>query len=288
MRTLNSSLTKGHAAYWSHHLESLSVQSKFLDVVALEQQSNAWSRIMFSLPAGQMSFMNRAGIDCLPTPVNLCRWRLQSDPSCPLCCSRPCTVNHILNCCPTALTQDRYTWRHDSVLAHTVDILRSHLPDGSTLYADLPGHRALDNPPSTVPLSIVPTTARPDIVIIQDKTIKLLELTVPANTVTHITNARMRKQSKQNYIALTNDLEVAVFFAVLDTLEIGSLGHFTKEAITTIQTILPTQTRRSIANLLSELSKVAVACSAHIFQARCSTDWNPNTPLIHPFTSASI
>ena len=72
MRSLKSSLTKGRAAYWSHHLESLSVQSKFLDVVALEQQSNAWSQIMFSLPAGQMSFMIRAGIDCLPTPVNLC------------------------------------------------------------------------------------------------------------------------------------------------------------------------------------------------------------------------
>ena len=183
MRSLNSSLTKGNAVHWSRHLESLSVQSKFLDVVTLEQHSNVWSRIMFSLPAGQMSCMIRAGIDCLPTPVNLYRWRMQPDPSCPLCSSRPCTVNHILNHCPTALTQDRYTWHHDSILAHIVDILRSHLPDGSALYADLPGHRALENPPSTVPLSIVPTTARPDIVIVQDKTIKLLELTVPTNAL---------------------------------------------------------------------------------------------------------
>ena len=50
MRSLNSSLPKGHAAYWSHHLESLSVQSKFLEVVTLEQQTNAWSRIMHVLP----------------------------------------------------------------------------------------------------------------------------------------------------------------------------------------------------------------------------------------------
>ena len=78
MRSLNSSLTKEHAAYWSHHLESLLVQSKFLDVVILEQQSNAWSRIMFFLPAEQMYwiYMQLVYIDCLPPPVNLCQWRL--------------------------------------------------------------------------------------------------------------------------------------------------------------------------------------------------------------------
>ena len=42
-------------------------------------------RIMFSLPVGQMSFFIRAGIDCLPPPVNLCRWKIHCDPSCPLC-----------------------------------------------------------------------------------------------------------------------------------------------------------------------------------------------------------
>ena len=164
-------------------------------------------------------------------------------------------------------------------MAQIVEILKPQLPDGSILYADLPGHRTLDNPPSTVPLSMVQTTARPDIVIIQDKTVKLLELTVPANTLENIANARMRKQTKQNYISLLTDLEAAGFSANLDTLEIGSLGHFTKEAITTFHAIHEAQNRRSTANLLHKLSKIAVACSAHIFQARCSTDWNSNTPL---------
>ena len=34
---------------------------------------------------------------------------------------------------PTALTQDRYTWRLGSILVHIIDILRFHLPDGSAL-----------------------------------------------------------------------------------------------------------------------------------------------------------
>ena len=112
---------------------------------------------------------------------------------------------------------------------------------------------------------------------------KLLELAVPANSGTH----HKCPDEKTIQAKLHCHLEAAGFSMVLDTLEIGSLSHFTKEAITTIQTILLTQVRRSISNLLFELSKIAVACSVHIFQARCSTDWNPNTPLIHPFTSAS-
>jgi len=129
-------------------------------------------------------------------------------------------------------------------------------------------------------------TRKTYIIIVKDKTIKLLELTVPTNTVENITSAQMRKQTKPNYIALTNDIEAVGFSVDLDTLEVGSLGHFTKEAITTFKAILPMQNRQPISKLLFELSKIAVACSANIFQARRNTNWNSNTPLIHPFTPA--
>jgi len=161
---------------------------------------------MFSLPAGQMSFMIRAGIDCLPTPVNLCRWKIQSDPSFPLCHTRPCTVHHILNCCPTALNQECYTWRHDSILTHLSKTLKHHLSEEATLYADLPGLRASENPPLTVPVSLVPTAARPYIVIIQGKDVQVLELTVPINTKDGLQAARERKQT--NYIALIMTLKL--------------------------------------------------------------------------------
>ena len=59
----------------------------------------------------------------MPTPLNLRRWGHQSvDPSCQLC-GRPASLRHILNACPSALNQGRYTWRHDSVLR----ILKRHL-----------------------------------------------------------------------------------------------------------------------------------------------------------------
>ena len=153
-----------------------------------------------------------------------------------MCHYKPCTVHHIL--IPTALTQERYTWRHDSILLGLVDILRSNLDSDATVHADSPGLRASDNPPLTVPLSLVPTTARPDIVIIQDKDVQLMELTIPTNTSEGLRNARARKQSKQEYISLVNDLLDREYSADLDTIEIGSLGHFEKSCIT----ISPSQT----------------------------------------------
>ena len=88
---------------WTDHLESLSVQNKLLGLIPLEAESKVWSRILTSLPAGQLSFLIRAGIDCLPTPMTLSRWKYQCDTSCKLCHSPRCTTHHILNYCPTSL-----------------------------------------------------------------------------------------------------------------------------------------------------------------------------------------
>ena len=102
--------------------------AKLLNAIEMEKESKVWARIFTSLPAGQLSFLVRAGIDCLPSPsANLTRWRYQVSPSCPLYHARPCTTQHILNGCPTCLNQGRYTWRHDSILAEICRFLKTHL-----------------------------------------------------------------------------------------------------------------------------------------------------------------
>ena len=50
------------------------------------------------------------------------------------------------------------------------------------LYADLPGHLASISPPSTIPFSLSSSLSRPDIVLISDDYITLLELSVVTNT----------------------------------------------------------------------------------------------------------
>ena len=104
---------------WDRHLDSLQVQSKFKDIVALEDATHLWKKISnHGLNAGQLSFTLKAGSDTLPTPVNLHRWKIQVGAKCQLCGSPRPTSSHVLNGCPVALNQGRYTWRHDSVLSH--------------------------------------------------------------------------------------------------------------------------------------------------------------------------
>ncbi len=224
------------------------MQRKHLDIIPLESDSHVWSRIMTSLPAGQLSFIIRAGIDCLPTPMTLCRWKYRTDSKCNLCGTPQCTTNHILNCCPTSLFQGRYTWRHDSVLSRLLRLLRSNLDDNSSVYVDLDGLRASDSPPSTVPLDILVTSARPDVVIIDDR---IIELTIPANNATSLGNARARKQQKGNYVALVIDLQLRGYSVIFDTVEIGALGHYTSSSVNAIHQIIPHVSKASVGKCLT-------------------------------------
>lgn len=98
---------------------------------------------------------------------------------------------------------------------------------GSLVYADLPDLRASDSTPATIPLNILSTTARPDNVFINGHIISLLELTIPIDTKEGLNNARERKLAKMKYIYLPpSDLRGCDYFAELETVEIGSLGHF--------------------------------------------------------------
>ena len=63
----------------------------------------------------KFSFLLRSVYDLLPSPANLCRLRLTTDPKCSLC-DKPGTLEHVLSSCSTAPTQGRYRWSHDSVL----------------------------------------------------------------------------------------------------------------------------------------------------------------------------
>ena len=133
--------------HWDNHLRTLQVQKKFANIVALEEENHSWRKIMRNgLTSGQLSILLKAGSDSHPTPINLRRMRIQHGSQCPLCSTVRPTTAHILNGCFTALNQGRYTWRHDSVLIKISRVFQSLLPHSTTLYADLDGLRAEDNP----------------------------------------------------------------------------------------------------------------------------------------------
>ena len=69
--------------------------------------------------------------------------------------------------------------------------LRQHLKNKGKFFGDLKGFRVMENPPSTVPIDILPTSERPNIVFINmDKEITIIELTVSFNSPDCITAAQ--------------------------------------------------------------------------------------------------
>ena len=84
--------------------------------------------------------------------------------------------------------------------------------------------------------------------------------------------ARRRKDVK--YAPLV--LEDKGFSVVYVTLEIGSLGHFTREAVRSLMLLCPQISRHEITDILARTS---VSCSKFIFQGRSSTAWDEHLPL---------
>ena len=132
---VKQSVHRNHVAHWNSTLDPLQVQSKFKGIVVLEGTSHVWNRMLAGLPAGQLSFLLRAGADCLPT----CHWKYRVSNSCPLCQSPNATTTHILNGCPKALNQGRFSWRHDSLLNCLVSQVLSKIDGSTKTFTDLPG-----------------------------------------------------------------------------------------------------------------------------------------------------
>ena len=235
---------------------------------------------MNGLTSGPLSFLLRAGSDTLPTPMNLRRMRIQHGSKCPLCSSVRPTITHILNGCFTALHQGRYTWRYDSVLAKISQGIKSLLPESTTLYADLDGMRADNNPPSTISPNILSTAMRPDIVIIDlYKNVWMLELTVPTNTPTGLSQARTRKQNKPEYSNFVTDFESLGWKVNYNRVEIDSLGHFTQDTVEAVMDTLSYEHIDDDISIVVRGATTAIACSHQIFLAHKQIMWDSERTL---------
>ena len=72
----------------------------------------------------RLSFILWSVHDLLPSPINLCRCGLITNPYCSLS-RKSAALEHVLSSCSTALRQGRYRWRYDNVLMETADWLES-------------------------------------------------------------------------------------------------------------------------------------------------------------------
>ena len=111
--------------------------------------------------------------------------------------------------------------------------------DNVEIFADLDGKHASDSPPATIPPALLVCPDQPDIVVYNEelKTVSLLELTCPFNYHTdHLTAVRQRKEGKPEYKQVA-ELDRLGFMSQYYTVEIGCLGHYLNETITTMKNI---------------------------------------------------
>ena len=79
------------------------------------------------MPVNFTSFFISSTYDTLPSPSNLKRWKLTTEASCFLCNKDTCTTSHILGACKVALSQGRFTFRHDNALRIIISNIRSSI-----------------------------------------------------------------------------------------------------------------------------------------------------------------
>ena len=160
------------------------------------------------------SFSRKALVFCLANKSNLFRWKKSDTNACTFC-QKPETQLHVLSNCSIAANQNRYTWRHNSVLRTLSNYVMQLQQYGYKIFIDLDGYSS----PSSLFKS-----CRPDVVLLKDDEITVIELTVCFET-----NIEKSKQYKlEKYKHLENDLQKPIRSFTLITVEITTLGFYKK------------------------------------------------------------
>ena len=207
---------------------------------------------ILNMSEAELSFVLNAQAQSLPDPSNLRRWGCNVNARCLVCGKPNNTAKHITNGCSTALTQGRYSWRHDNLLCLLIPgiadlVATANRSKPSTPIAEGVNPKNLnwknrpvswsllssandwqfqvdlkENPLMFPPITGVTTNLRPDIVIwsIALKTVIWGELSCPLEEL--ILEAYIRKT--QRYLSLEIALIVKGWRVHAFPFEVGSLG----------------------------------------------------------------
>ena len=250
----------------------LDVQGDLAKLLEEEASEIDWKAVIYRVPKGVMAFACRAATNSMATPDNLARWGRIVDPRCKLCTHSPCTLGHTLSSCTVALNQERFNYRHDSVLLYLITALSSTGLEGLKFFSDLKGWKTNGG---SIPASIVITGQRPDLVLVDERTtphtVHLVELTVPWDSTRSIEAARLRKTER--YMSLTTDIKATGLKCHLHTLEVCARGFICSRNRGTLTFLCHLAGFRKIRQFQQNCSKLAMLGSKAIYNARNSMEW---------------
>jgi hypothetical protein len=289
------------------HLRSLVKQGKIAQWDHVIATDFSWNKLTFGMSQGEFSFMVNSMHNLLPTPDNLRLWgKTEADLGCSLCSKSKCTLLHVLNHCPFALGQGRFTWRHDAVLRllhwaimKCVDaankssprtwpppIEESFIRAGETwsgrstpatesLLSAANDWKAIVDLPEknwrvVLPVEIIATLQKPDSVLWSwsAKTLIFIELTVPFEE--NIANAA--KYKIRRYNKLVCRVRAKGWQCHLLTVEVGSRGFV---GASCSRALTKLGWRNSKAKFLGRLGDIARRASYVIWLNRLNKTWSP-------------
>ena len=116
------------------------------------------------------------------------------------------------------------------------------------------------------------TLSRPDICIVDNKTITFVELTIPWNSEDNLNAAHHFKESKSNYQSLICDLRQLGYGVTLQPIEVGCLGHYRPDLPSILAKIA--RISKTVARqILDQVSSDVIMSSKRIFDARHCDLW---------------
>ena len=131
----------------------------------LQSSKNAWFAVQGNLSRNLHNFTVRYLNNTLPHLSNMFTWGLAETKLCPLCNNIQSLLHVVAGC---AVSLNRYTWRHDSVLNYIATFLKRFARE---LYADVTNFSS--------PSIITGEEMRPDLLIILDRSkLFVVELTI--------------------------------------------------------------------------------------------------------------
>ena len=259
------------------------------------QRSLSWNDLWHMAPL-RISFILRAAYDLLPSNANLVKWGKSEDSSCPLCNERQ-TLEHVLSSCKTALTQGRYTWRHNQVLKELAEAIKFNVSKRQVIRTgqetvfltaggkkSWPTAKSLCRPVSQnllgkaddwecaadlpdwnrYPEIIKRTGMRPDIVLHSQKAkeVLLIELTVPYESRSEAAHA----YKTEKYADLAKGLREAGFQAQVFAVEVGARGFVGASAYDLMKRL--SISARSRTRTLRAMAEAAEKSSSWIWSRR--------------------
>ena len=218
-----------------------------------------WSKQLESVPESLHNFAKKALQQLLPTAANLARWGRAVDSSCQLCKKgRPQTNKHVLSNCDSPIALERYTGRHNKVLlalAHWISRVKT---GNQSLCVDVIDDKFL-------PIGdLFGKSCRPDLALLDDCSIIILELTVCHET--NLAKSKLFKTAKYSSISDHLLIQHKGNAVKLHTVEVSTLGFVSNLSEFTTIANLP----KVPIDLFHSIASIALNCSYAIYCNRNS------------------